>query len=176
MARNRIDLDALLAAALDIVDTDGPADLTLSNVAEKLGVRPSALYTHVDGIEGLHEVVAVRARSNLTKSVQTSAIGVAGADAVQAIASAYRTFALRHPGQYWVTITNVEVQSDSTTGIHDVFEAVFAAGGLPEVEAAAAATSAHASLHGFISMEAAGDLGDEAHFTHLVQLLASLCH
>lgn len=176
MARTRIDLDSLLAVALDIVDTEGPSELTLSNVAAGLGVRPSALYTHVDGVEGLHEMVAVRARSNLTKSVRTSAIGVAGADAVQAIASAYRGFAQRHPGQYWVTITNVEVQSDDTSGIHDVFEAVFTAGGLPHSEANAAASSAHASLHGFVSMEAAGDAGDDAHFSHLVQLLAGLCH
>jgi AcrR family transcriptional regulator len=175
MTRKRIDFDTLLDVALDIVDTSGPSELTLSNVAAGLGVRPSALYTHVDGVDGLRDVVAVRARSNLTRSVQTSAIGVAGADAVQAIAWAYRAFAQRHPGQYWVTITNAEVHPDATSGIHDVFEAVFVAGGLADAEADAAATSAHVSLHGFVSMEAKGAVADDAHFTHLVQLLAGLC-
>jgi AcrR family transcriptional regulator len=176
MARNRIDLDALLAVALDILDhEDGPSDLTLSNVASGLGVRPSALYTHVDGVDGLHDVVAVKARSNLTKSVQTSAIGVAGADAVHAIAWAYRDFAQQYPGQYRVTITNAFSHPSATAGIHDVFEAVFAAGGLSDSDAEAAATSAHASLHGFVSMEANGAVSDDDHFTHLVQLLVRLC-
>ncbi len=129
----------------------------------------------MDGIDGLHHLVALTARSNLTRSVQTSAIGVAGADAVHAIAWAYRAFAQRHPGQYWVTVTDAELQPDGTAGIHDVFEAVFVAGGLPDAEARTAATSAHASLHGFVSMEARGAVGGDADFTHLVQLLAGLC-
>jgi len=175
LARTRIDVDTLLAVALDILDASGPSELTLSNVAAGLGVRPSALYTHVDGVDGLHDVVAVRARSNLTRSVQTSAIGVAGADAVVAIASAYRAFAQLHPGQYRVTITNSSVRPEETSGIHDVFEAVFVADGLSDSAAAAAATSAHVSLHGFVSMEATGAVGDDAHFVHLVELLAGLC-
>lgn len=175
MARNRIDLDALLAVALEIVDDDGPSELTLSNVASELGVRPSALYTHVDGVDGLHDVVAVRARSNLTKSVQSSAIGVAGADAVHAIAWAYRDFAQQHPGQYRVTITHASNHPDGTAGIHDVFEAVFTAVGLSDSDANAAATSAHASLHGFVSMEANGAISDDDHFAHLVRFLVRLC-
>jgi AcrR family transcriptional regulator len=175
MGRNRINFETLLSVALEIVDTDGPSELTLSNVAAGLGVRPSALYTHVDGVDGLRDVVAIRARTNLAESIQTSAVGVAGADAVQAIALAYRTFAQRHPGQYWVTITNAGVQTEGQSGIHEVLEAVFAAGGLPDSEARANATSAHASLHGFVSMEANGAVGEDAQFTHLVQLLAGLC-
>ncbi|NNE95085.1 MAG: hypothetical protein HKN24_03570 [Acidimicrobiales bacterium] len=171
----RIDLDSLLAVAVEIVDSAGPAELTLSNVAAGLGVRPSALYTHVDGVDGLRDVVAERARANLAQSVQTSAVGVAGADAVASIAVAYREFAHRYPGQYRVSLTTAAPEAPNHTPIGDVLQAVFVAGGLTSSEATSAAMSAHASLHGFVSMEASGSQIDDEHFSHLIELLSGMC-
>lgn len=174
MPRNRIDPEDLVLVAVRIVDADGPAELTLSNVAAELGVRPSALYTHVDGSAGLRDVVARRARRNLATSVQASAVGVSGPRALAAIATAYREFARDHPGQYRVSITT-DHPTAGTDDVRSVLGAVFVASGLDHSAAEASAATAHASLHGFVSMEAGGGLTSAEHFSHMVELLSRLC-
>ncbi len=180
MPRRRIDPADLVSVAVRIVDVEGPEQLTLSNVAAELGVRPSALYTHVDGSDGLRRAVAHAARQNLARSVQASAVGVAGPNALAAIAKAYRHFAIEHPGQYRISITIGELEpSAAEDSIRSVLTAVFAAAGLNEKDAAASAATAHASLHGFISMEsrggsAPGPAGSD-HFRHMVEVLGRLC-
>lgn len=179
MPRRRIDPADLLAVAVQIVDTDGPERLTLSNVASELGVRPSALYTHVDGSDGLRRAVAQAARENLARSIQASAVGVAGPRALHAIAHAYRLFAIDHPGQYRISITIEEAEPvPAEATIRTVLTAVFAAAGLEADVAAASAATAHASLHGFVSMESrSGSAAEPAsdHFAHMVEMLARLC-
>ncbi|MFE3192265.1 TetR/AcrR family transcriptional regulator [Nocardia sp. NPDC059240] len=47
--KQRTTLDAVIAAALEIADTDGLAALTMRSVAAKLGITPMATYTYVPG-------------------------------------------------------------------------------------------------------------------------------
>ena len=69
-----------MAAAMAIVDADGFDALTLSSVAARLGVGPSALYTHVDGLAGLHHAAGVEATRRLTVEVRDAAVGHANAE------------------------------------------------------------------------------------------------
>ncbi|MGW4245049.1 TetR/AcrR family transcriptional regulator [Nocardia sp. NPDC004722] len=47
--KQRTTLDAVIAAALDIADSEGLAALTMRSVAAKLGITPMATYTYVPG-------------------------------------------------------------------------------------------------------------------------------
>ncbi|MEM7272918.1 MAG: TetR-like C-terminal domain-containing protein [Actinomycetota bacterium] len=188
MPRSRIDRDAVLAAALGVVDAGGLEALTLSNVAEVLEVRPSALYTHVDGTSHLHYVVAVRATTDLTAQVRDAAVGVAGAEALLSMANAYQAFAAEHPGWYAATLAPPPAEGDdgldqACADLLGVMAAVMRGLGLSEDACQAAAVSMRAGLHGFVALQpprreaggtgraAPGDDASVSHFTHLVEAL-----
>src|ERR1044072_1766225 len=45
--RNSLTREAIVEAAVAVLDEGGPARLTMRSLAERLGVRPMALYTYV---------------------------------------------------------------------------------------------------------------------------------
>ncbi|PRC41315.1 TetR family transcriptional regulator, partial [Mycobacterium sp. ITM-2017-0098] len=47
--KQRTTVDAVVAAAIDIADTDGLGALTIRSVAARLGIAPMATYTYVPG-------------------------------------------------------------------------------------------------------------------------------
>ncbi len=179
MPRTRIDLDSVIAAAIELVDTGGLESLTLSKVAEALEVRPSALYTHVDGAGHLHYVVAVAATDNLTAAVRNAAIGVAGRDAVIAVANAYHGFARQYPGQYAATFAPPSADDagldEACAGLLDVLGLVFRSLGLSDGQASSAAMSLRSALHGFLALQSAvGTAGQPS--TQVDLILDALLH
>lgn len=177
MARSRLSLPAIIDQALTVADGDGFAALSLSTVADRLGVGPSALYTHVDGLQGLQYLVAVASTGNLGGAVRDAAIGTAGPAALTAMGQAYRTFALDHPGQFASTLLPLRANDDELARANqrllDVFVAVYAAMGLSPAESHLAARSMRSAVHGFLALEhCAGTMtasGDE--YDHLLRAL-----
>lgn len=176
MPRTRIDLDAVVTAAVALVDRAGMDALTLSNVAEELEVRPSALYTHVESVRHLHYVVAVQATSNLTATVRTAALGVSGDRALRSVAAAYREFATEHPGQYAATLAPPATEDEELEAagreLLEVLTLVLRGLGLAGGEAAGAALSMRSMLHGFLALQAYGGAARDAeHFDQIVGVL-----
>jgi AcrR family transcriptional regulator len=157
MGRPRLSVPSIVDRAVSFVDREGFDALTLSAVAGELGVGPSALYTHVDGLDGLQYLVAARSTGNLGSVVRDAAIGTAGPDALTAMGEAYRTFALEHPGQFASTLLPPRSDDDELARedrrLLDVFVAVFAAMGLPRDESYLAARSTRSAIHGFLALE-----------------------
>ncbi len=186
MANTRLSPASLTETAIALVDAEGFDALTLSAVAEALGVGPSALYTHCNGLDGLRHLVAVAATGNLSTNVRNAAIGTAGDDALTAMGTAYRLFARNHPGQFASTLrppdpTHAEFRA-ATQSLLDVFVLVFTAMGLPPQESERAARSTRSAIHGFLALEyytgaATGeggesdDEGDSGDFQHLLDML-----
>lgn len=177
MTRQRIAPGSVAVAAISIVDRDGFEALNLSSVAGSLGVGPSALYSHVNGLDGLRYMVAVLATNNLTESVRDAAIGIAGPGALESVGSAYRAFALRHPGQYASTLLPPVSGDDdlavATQALLDVFSRVYRGYGLAGAEADLAARTARSAIHGFVSLEmATGRMPvHDAQYQHLIGTL-----
>ena len=157
MAKKRVTAVALTAAAIDVADSHGFDALALTGVAAQLGVSPSTLYSHTDGLDGLKYLVAVAATRNLTDAVRNAAIGTSGPDALTAMAVAYRQFALGHPGQFESTLlppTMVDDDLDTANeALHAVFVLVYQAMGLDEAEARRAARATRSAIHGFLGLE-----------------------
>lgn len=158
MPRQRIDVDDVIETALDVVDEGGVDDLALARVADDLGVQSSALYNHVEGLDGLRHQVAVRASGNLADALLRSAVAKSGEDAVRAIAFAYRQFALDHPGQHASTLlVPAEADDDLETAqraIVDVIARVLESCGLVCEEATRHASVVWSAIHGFVALEA----------------------
>jgi AcrR family transcriptional regulator len=164
-------------AAMKLVDGNGFDALNLSAVAEDLGVGPSALYTHVDGLSGLRYLVAVQSTKNLATAIRDAAVGVAGDGALQAIGTAYRNFAHTNPGQFASTflppMSDNDDLANANRSLLDVFILVYRAMGLTPDQAPLAARSTRSAIHGFCALELASgttpDHDDE--YRHLLETI-----
>jgi AcrR family transcriptional regulator len=181
VAKKRIDLKSMLEEAAAVVDGGGRDELSIGRVAEGLGVQPSALYNHIDGIDGLVRDLAVHSTDNLATFLLDAVVARSGTDAVRALAIAYRRFAGEHPGQYGATMLPPPERGDSLGEAHDrivdVFVRVLASVGYEGDEAVHVARLVRSAIHGFVSLEAIGamtsDVDRETSFTYLIDFLAS---
>src|SRR5690606_26402037 len=101
--RPGLDRDIVVRAAADLYDASGGTDVTLKDVASRLGVKTPSLYNHISSQNHLLGELAVYAVRQLEAAISRAAIGKSGEAAVAATAHAYRAFALEHPGLYAFT-------------------------------------------------------------------------
>ncbi|WP_111768648.1 TetR-like C-terminal domain-containing protein [Nakamurella deserti] len=104
MPRAGLDPAVVTAAAAVVADEVGLAHLSMSLVAERLGVRAPSLYKHVDGMADLTHRVAVLAATELGDELRDAMQGRAGRDALTAAAGAVRSYVTRYPGRYAATV------------------------------------------------------------------------
>ncbi len=177
MEKSRLNLPAIRDAAIDLIDQEGFEALSLSAVAVALGVGPSALYGHVEGLDGLRYLVAVRSTDNLTTAVRNAAVGTAGDDALAAMGAAYREFSIEHPGQFASTLLPPRSDEDALAAANrsliEVFELVYGAMGLPPEESQLAARSTRSAIHGFLALEHTVGTSDahDAEYQHLLDTI-----
>ena len=93
---------ALIDAALELIEQRGPTGFTLSEAAKRAGVTPAAVYRHFEGREDLiaeaaHQGYGIFAdlMEFAYESGQPSAL-----KAFEATGRAYLAFARKHPGHY----------------------------------------------------------------------------
>lgn len=178
--RPGLTVDRVVGAAVRVADRDGHDGLTLGAVADLLGVRTPSLYNHVRGLDDLRRLLTVRALRELGEVVQRAAVGRSADDAVRAIATACRGFALDHPGLYAATVQtteggDAEVQAAGAEVLATVLAAL-GAYGLDDDEAVHATRTLRSAVHGFVSLELAGGFGlaqdPAATFTWMIDRLA----
>lgn len=158
MPRAGLDAEAVVEAAAAIADRDGLKALSLSKLASELGVRSPSLYAHVQGLDDLRHRIAVAAARRLSAELQAAAAGVAGAQALRAIALAYRSFATRHPGMY-ASLQPAGDPDQAFTHLVGVVVAALRGYGLEGNDAIHAVRIVRSALHGFVSLELEGGFG-----------------
>jgi AcrR family transcriptional regulator len=153
------------AAAL--VDEVGYHGLTLAALAARCGVRVPSLYKHVDGLDAVRGLVAVRAVRELGDELRNAAVGRARTEALRALAGAYRAYAGRHPGRYVATLRapspGDEALDAAGAAILEVVFAVLTGYGIEGEDAVDATRILRSALHGFAALEAAGGFGMPHH-------------
>lgn len=155
-----LDREAVVDAAVALVEEAGRVDdVTLRQVAERLGVRTQSLYAHVDGLDGLRRAVAVVALGRLADVLTEAAIGRSGPDAVEAIVRAYARFALEQPGPYDATMIapgDDEALGTAMDAVGRPLNLVFRSYGIGETDALHWYRIVFASVHGFALMRRDG--------------------
>jgi AcrR family transcriptional regulator len=154
--------DAVVAEAARLVDEVGTDRLTLAALAKRFGVALPSLYKHIQGLDDLHGRLAVRVAREVGDAMRRAATGKAKADAVRAIAAAYRGYAQRHPGCYGYVLRPRpdDAEHQAAAGeILDVLNEVFAGYGITGEDAVDAARFLRSALHGFVSLEVGGGFG-----------------
>jgi AcrR family transcriptional regulator len=179
MPRAGLDLPTLVAAAVELADQRGYAALTLRALAEKFGVAPPSLYNHVKSLEALQRELQLEGIRRLTERLARAAAGRAGADAMRALAQAWRDFSREHPGLYAATVRAPDAKDKEALAAAaktlEIVNAVLSGFELSDTAAIHAARAIRSAMHGFVALEAAGGFGmpverDES-FRRLVEIL-----
>jgi len=179
VAKRRLNREIVVAEAARLVDEAGRDELSLGDLAERLGVQPSAIYNHVDGIDALRHQLAVLATHNLADVLRSALVARSGADAIRALAGAHRRFAQDHAGQYASTLLPPDDRSDELASaqgaVTDLFVLLMESGGLSGDDAVHTARLVRSTLHGFVSLESIDALTQphdrELSFERLVDML-----
>ena len=176
--RMGLDQASVVEAAAKLVDEEGIEQLTLGRLAERLHVKTPSLYNHIAGLPGLKYDLALYCLRDLLGCVTRATIGKSGAEAILALADAYRTYAKQTPGRYALTLQapppgDQEVQA-AAQQVVEVVLAVLTPYKLGEEDAIHAIRGLRSIVQGFISLELAGGFGmpidTEASFHWLIQL------
>ena len=100
MTKTRLDTATVVNAAAELLNRQGPEALTLRRLAAMLGVQTPSLYNHVDGLSGLRRELARLNAQRLAEELTEAAIGKSGAEALTALAQAFRAYIKANPGLY----------------------------------------------------------------------------
>lgn len=176
--RRRLTRGAVVDAAAELLDEQQGREVTLAQVAGRLGVRTPSLYNHVNGLEELRQDIAVAGARELAERIGQSAIGRSGEDALREIAWAYRSFAKERPGLYLATQRAPEPGqtelAEVAEGILRVLRVVMGPFGLSDEEQVHAIRALRSMVHGFVSLELNGGFGMpvdlDASFDYLVRM------
>ena len=157
---NRIQIVEVAAA---LADAHGLERLTLAHVAAELGVRLPSLYNHIDGLAGLRRELALFGLRHLLDRLSRATIGKSSDRAVLALAQAYRSYVIEHPGCYAATVRapapdDLE-QYQASQAIIEVALAVLEPYGLDQQAAIHAIRGLRSIVHGFATLELIGGFG-----------------
>lgn len=153
-----------------------PEEVTLTALANSLGIQAPSLYNHIQNLDDLHHAMAVFGIKDLLNRIQLATVGRAGREAIFSMAVAYRQFAFDHPGVYPLTLRAPEPDDETlNTLAQELLKTiliVLTSYGVEGDYAIHAVRGIRSLLHGFVSLEDAGgfrmpiDLDDSFH--HLI--------
>ncbi len=163
MPRAGLSPERVVDEAAQLVDEVGRERLTLSELAKRLGVAQPSLYKHLDGLDGLNRLMTILALREIGATMRRAGTGQAREDAIEALATAYRDYALTHPGRYGYVVrapTPGDTAWEAAAAeILSILDDVFAGYGITGADAVDAARFVRSVLHGFVSLELGGGFG-----------------
>lgn len=179
--REPLDQQRVIDAAAMLADRDGLDSVTLTKVANELGVRQPALYRHVESFLDLIRSLSLRGRQVLADTMAEAAIGISGDDAVTAIGHAWRSVAKTRPGLYAATdrypCSGDQELESAVERIVEVIAMSLSSFDLDEENRVHAARTLRSAFHGFAHIEMCDghphstDVDDT--FEHMIELLCA---
>lgn len=151
----------LLAVAADLIDRDGPARVTLRDVASAAGTSTSAVYSLFGGKSQLLTAVVDDGFRSFRDSQLAAADG-----GLDALGVAYRTWALEHRALYRLMFGGAltayadcqpspDAASDAMQPLMDAVASAQAAGVLVQAPVELVAVAIWGQVHGIVSLELA---------------------
>ena len=162
MARAGLTAERVTVAGAELADEVGLDQVTMAQVARRLGVKDASLYAHVRGLEDLRGRIALLAADEKTVRIAEATAGRSGKDALVAFADAWREYAHRHPGRYTATQTPIGIDPEPAAeapGPRRAVELTYGmlrGYGLAEPDLTDAVRLLRSTFHGFVALEAAG--------------------
>lgn len=152
---------AVVTRAGDLVDREGLGALTLTRLAEDLGIRPPSLFNHVDSLAGLVRDIAADAVEQLVGRLEAALdLPHTPAQGLLTLMETYRAYVRQHPGRYAATLAIPATVASRDPGLASGETRFMAAGlglarefGLTGTDAVHALRGWRALAHGFSSLE-----------------------
>jgi AcrR family transcriptional regulator len=160
MPRAGLNTVEVVAAGAELADEVGIESVSLAALAERLGVKPPALYKHVDGIDDLHHRIATLAMNEAVDVLRDALQGKSREDAIAALFLALQSYIAEHPGRYSAT-TDAKFQGSddpllaAATRFIDSMRAVLSGYGVPPDELDHAVRMLRCLIHGYSLLLAA---------------------
>jgi len=155
--------EQLVSVAGQLADANGLEQLTLTQVADALGIRLPSVYNHVEGIAGLRRDLALLGGRQILAKINREAIGKPVDEAVMDVSKAFRAYAAEHPGLYAAAEhapAADDPEAQQLAGeIVGVVLAVLRPLKLGETEAIHAVRGLRSIIHGFVTLERDGGFG-----------------
>ncbi len=162
MPRVGLNEDAVVDAALAVVDENDPQALTLATVAARVGVATPSLYQHVANLAQLRARVAARVLAEMTTVATDAVVGRSGDDAVATLMRRLREYAVAHPSRYAAVpadpIHDPALAQAAEKFLH-VFLAVLRGYDLSGPAAVHATRCLRVIVYGFAAIESSGGFG-----------------
>lgn len=157
--------ERIVDAAVEVLADKGVDGVSLTAIAHHLGVSQPAMYRHVGGIDDLWRELGRRGRAELTTRLADAAMGRTAVDAIEAVAHAWRGFALSHPDLYTATdrvpcAGDPELEGD-VAAVVDVLAKALRGFDLDAAAGLAAAQAVRSALHGFVHLEIVDGLPEQ---------------
>lgn len=160
--RMRVDKERLVEAAAQLVNRNGLESLSMNELALALGVRTPSLYSHVDGLDAVRRLLALRGLEALDRRIARAALGKASADAVRAVFHAFRDSARENPGISAAALpTPPHTDREWNAAKNQITGTILAAlhgYGLEGDDEIHALRGLRSIAHGFVSLETSGAL------------------
>lgn len=120
--KNSLNKAMIIETAVKMADEKGLPGVTMKALAMKLGVESSSLYKHIKGgLDELYEGLMLYGWTTLDNKIARALAGKSRDDAIRAMCSAFRDFALQHPGVFevmqWHNSYTNELNKQATKGI-----------------------------------------------------------
>lgn len=97
---------ALLVEAIEVLETDPEAEITLRGLAKAVGVSTMAPYAHFDDKDSLMDALAAEGFASLETKLKSATAelreGISPEAQLTALAKAYVAYGVAHPGMYRV--------------------------------------------------------------------------
>ena|SRR2546428_5757980 len=158
----KIDGETLVVTASDLLEHEGIGSLSMRRVAKELGVRASSLYHHFPDKSALLRAVAEQGLRQLAEVLEQARerAGPVPQQQIRALAIAYREWALAHPRLYLLLFGGTPVEERPSPIGQAVSAPMLAAATqlVGEQKAVAATQAAWALVHGFVTLELAGQM------------------
>jgi AcrR family transcriptional regulator len=152
---------AILAAAIKQLEQDGLDALSMRSLASTLGVAPGAIYRYYADRATLEAAIANEGFRLMYAALKTAANGREPLEALRRAARAYLSFARTRPALYQV-IMSTHSPANKIVAENELWEYCVQLVSLVcgRRDAADSAVALWSFLHGFVSIEQAGILGD----------------
>lgn len=107
----------VVTAARRLLEEEGAAALTMRRLAERLGIRAPSLYKHLPDKAALQAAIIATGLQEAAAAFE--AAGTDAAEALPALAAAYREFALAHPHLYRLMTNGPLPREQLPAGLED---------------------------------------------------------
>jgi AcrR family transcriptional regulator len=170
--------DAVLRLAAEIADHDGLEALSCARLAAGLRAKPRSLQRHFHHVDAIRDALGAAALADLIALYEDAIAGLAGREALDALAHAQRTYAQARPGQYVAAMQALRGHGPAIPRLRqaylDVVRAMLEGYSIHTAATEDIARGVIAALQGFITIELQGGIGSPFQVDQSYQRLLEL--